>query len=167
MPPLPTTSLLAATSSSFSYCDSVRQPVPQTVNSEALLHAFFQATPSWIERLMRWRDRLVAPFGLKTAGPATRLPSHFQVGQRLGIFRVLQLTAHEAVLGEDDRHLDFRISLLWQDGELAVSTLVRPHNRAGRLYLACVLPWHHLISATVTRRMAARLSAPRPTEEST
>jgi hypothetical protein len=67
------------------------------------------------------------------------------------------LSPSEAILGQEDRHLDFRISLLVDQQRLTVSTLVRPHNMFGVLYLACILPFHHLIVFVTLRRMVRRL----------
>ncbi|MEJ8676420.1 DUF2867 domain-containing protein [Chromobacterium amazonense] len=81
--------------------------------------------------------------------------------QPLGIFGILYLGEHAVVLGQDDRHLDFRLVLQWQPGWLRIATLVRPHNLLGRGYLAWVTPWHHLIAGASGRRMAAALQSER------
>lgn len=152
---LPATSALAAEQEKYPYRDSNCHPVlHQTVSSDELLAAFLAAPPGWVDSLMLARDRIVGIFGLKTAGPRQVMPqAPFRVGQQLGVFRILHLAPGEAVLGEDDRHLDFRVSLLVDAGQLRVSTLVRPHNVFGWLYLAIVLPFHHLISSVMAGRM--------------
>jgi hypothetical protein len=62
------------------------------------------------------------------------------------------------VLGVDDRHLDFRASVLLRraDNRLAITTAVRCHNLLGRLYLASILPFHILVAADVLRRLRRR-----------
>lgn len=146
------------------WCDCDQQPLPGRVCSgEDLLSAFVQASPRWVDALLRWRDWLVAPLGLKVAAAplSTLMPGQrWTVGDRLGIFRLLHLDGREAVLGEDDRHLDFRLSLMHQDGMLRVVTLVRTHNLAGRVYLRLVTPFHHLIAGVMIRRMREHLLAP-------
>lgn len=160
---LPAASLLAADAAAYGWQDHKCQPLTGAAaatppDPSRLLTAFTHAAPGWVDGLMRLRDRVVAPLGLKTgAGDPFVLQGPLQPGVQVGVFRVLALGPHELVLGEDDRHLDFRLSLLWQPGALHVTTLVRPHNLAGRAYLALVSPWHHLIAAAMGRRMAQLL----------
>ena len=156
---LPATSALAEEQENYSYRDSNCRPLLRhDVNSNELIAAFLAAAPRWFDVLMLARDKIVGLFGLKTAAKGQGVPqAPFRVGQQLGIFRILHLTPGEAILGEDDRHLDFRISLLLDGERLRVSTLVRPHNVFGRLYLVIVLPFHHLISTVMIARMAKQL----------
>ena len=59
------------------------------------------------------------------------------------------------LLGEDDRHLDFRLSVLRQRGGTAdwvvVSTVVRFNNWLGRAYFLPVRPLHQLIVPAILR----------------
>jgi hypothetical protein len=153
---LPATSALAKEQEKYPYRDSDCRPlVRQDVSADQLIAAFLAAPPGWVDTLMLARDRIVGRCGLKTAGPRHAPPqAPFQVGQQLGVFRILHLAPREAILGEDDRHLDFRVSLMIDAGQLRVSTLVRPHNVFGWLYLTIVLPFHHLISTIMAGRMA-------------
>lgn len=162
---LPTTSALAEEQAKYPYRDSNCRPLQgQAVNADELIAAFLAAAPGWFDVLMRARDQIVGRCGLKTAGPRQAAPqAPFRVGQQLGIFRILHLAPGEAILGEDDRHLDFRISLMIDSGQLRVSTLVCPHNAFGWLYLAVVLPFHHLISAVMAGRMARLINDGAPT----
>ena len=152
---LPASSALAAEQEKYPYRDSNCRPVlHQAVRSDKLIAAFLAAPPGWIDTLMLARDRIVSRYGLKTAVQRQGVPQPpFRVGQQLGIFRILQLAPSEVILGEDDRHLDFRVSLHVDAGQLRVTTLVCPHNVFGWLYLAIVLPFHRLISRVMTRRM--------------
>jgi Protein of unknown function (DUF2867) len=101
------------------------------------------ALPGWAQHLLGLRNLLVRPFGLKTGtveGP---------------IFPTCHETADEIILGTDDRHLNFRIGVIRQDGRLYMSTWVHPHNLWGRAYLRLVLPFHILISRGAVARMAS------------
>jgi len=158
---LPTHSWLAAEQALYPFRDCHSSPLGTcSADGQALLRGFAQGSPPWVDALMRLRNRIVAPLRLKTGNPSQtpedKLPS---VGERLGVFRVLHIGPHETVLGEDDRHLDFRISLMAVDGELRVATLVRPHNVGGRLYLTLVLPFHYLISRRMTGQIARQLAS--------
>lgn len=156
---LPPTSALAPEQGRYPYRDSqVRRLRRTTADADDLIAAFLSAPPSWADTLMRLRDAAVGRFGLKTAGPRGEPPAPpYRPGQALGIFRIFHLAPGEVVLGEDDRHLDFRISLLASDNQLRVCTLVRPHNFFGLLYLGAVLPFHHAIAAVMAGRMARTL----------
>jgi hypothetical protein len=100
------------------------------------------ALPGWAMALLRLRNTLVRPLGLKTGTEGAP------------IFPVCHESADEIVLGTDDRHLDFRIGLIRQDGRLYMSTWVHPHNVWGRAYLRLVMPFHILMSRGAVARMA-------------
>ena len=132
-------------------------------SGEDLLRAFAGASPAWLDALMALRNRVVRHLGLKT-GPMPPAPPDpasldLRVGQSLGLFRILHTATGLAVIGEDDRHLDFRIVIQHSPGpegtgRLAVSTWVKPHNALGWGYLATVLPAHWVISKVMVRRVA-------------
>jgi hypothetical protein len=80
---------------------------------------------------------------------------------RVGVFRVYERTDDEVLLGEDDRHLDFRVSMLLQREGLeaprvVVATVVRYNGRLGRLYFAVVRPFHRRIVPAMLRRTLGR-----------
>jgi hypothetical protein len=82
-------------------------------------------------------------------------------GDRVGIFPVLAEAPGELLLGLDDRHLDFRISVrIVEDGGCplgVVSSLVQLNGTLGRAYFAVVKPFHQRIVPTMLRRAALRL----------
>lgn len=125
----------------FLDCYSVASPLPPREAAERGL-----ALPGWAAALLALRNRIVRPLGLKTEADAG-LPA-------LGLFPIRKDTPEEFVLGLDDRHLDFRITVFRQDERLYLSTWVHPHNAFGRLYLALVKPFHIAISRGAARRMA-------------
>ena len=104
--------------------------------------------PDWVRRLMHLRNKLVAPFGLKSGdvqnrdGENTKQPGP---DDRLGIFRVYSQTDNELIMGEDDKHLDFRISVYRDGKSLYLATWVHPHNIWGWSYLTLILPFHKAI----------------------
>jgi hypothetical protein len=104
--------------------------------------------PGWVVALLVVRNLVVAPFGLKTGnGIAPAAKADPRPGDVLSIFPVQAIGDDEAVLGEDDRHLDYRLSVmrLRAPARVVASTWVRPHNAMGRAYLAAVLPFHRMI----------------------
>lgn len=132
--------------------------------------------PRWIEALINLRNRLVAPFGLKTP-----VPARTGAADSIGRFPVISETPDRLVGGFDDKHLDFRVvvDVVTEAGERRVTatTLVLTHNLFGRVYLAIILPFHRIIARTMVRQVAGQafcdLKAPRamsslrPTNEDT
>lgn len=105
----------------------------------------FGRTPDWIKRMLAVRTALVAPFGLITGKEPTPRPI-----KRIGMLPILAQSDHQIVLGLDDRHLDFRVLIeIKEHGplrqEICVSTAVKTHNAAGRIYLAFVKPFHRIV----------------------
>lgn len=105
--------------------------------------------PAWGKALLGLRNALVRPFGLKTGA------AEGKVAEGSPIFPVCLETEDELVLGTDDKHLNFRIGLIRQDGRVYMSTWVHPHNRWGRTYLTAVMPFNILISRGAVARMAS------------
>jgi hypothetical protein len=110
--------------------------------------------PRWIDALLRLRNVLVAPFGLKTSGEGAPAP-----GGLIGLFPVVSETPERLVAGFDDYHLDFRI-VVDVDGNAAdrrvtSTTLVRTHNLLGRTYLALIMPFHRLVVRSMMRQIVA------------
>ena len=102
--------------------------------------------PAWIKALVAVRDAMVAPFGVKTSGEvrASRADN-----ERVDFFPVQWEGRDEIVLGADDRHLDFRLSLLRRlspTGTLLIATtVVHSHNALGFTYLNAIRPFHHFV----------------------
>lgn len=154
----PENSLVTELASAAHYEDTfvLRLPPGTFTDVDALAHACTKF-PAWVNQLMRLRNALVAPFGLKTGKglPPAAIPARFSAGDRAGIFRVLARSAEELLLGEDDRHLDFRFSLLLRESEACqevfATTTVHFHNVWGRLYFLFVAPVHRLIIPAMLR----------------
>ena len=99
--------------------------------------------PGWVSALMRLRNLLVRPFGLNTEVTSPN---------RVGYFPLVTRNDNEMILGIDDSHLDFRISILRQDGLVYFATWVRTKNRFGRFYLRLIMPFHVLIVRNAVAR---------------
>ena len=164
----PTDALVLTSLARIDYADAFRLALPHGAPEtiDGLLRATLLATPAWVSGLMSARDGVVRRLGLKTAEQPGPLPERFVLGQRLGIVRVLARDAREIVLGEDDRHLDFRASLLLEETSpraLVLTTVVLFHHPLGRAYFAPVAPVHRRIVPAMLRaagmRMASRTSA--------
>jgi Protein of unknown function (DUF2867) len=141
-------------------------------------------TPAWVNMAMTIRNKVVLAFGLKDLGTLPPLDpglptTAYRPGESIGIFKLLQNTPAEALLGDNDKHLDVVVSLhvgspLADEAHdanvvtkhpsntrvVTVSTVVHVHNRLGRLYMLPVTPAHRVIVPTMLRRLASLTSAP-------
>lgn len=108
--------------------------------------------PGWTKPLLMLRRALTAPFGLSQDGP--------EAVDKIGAFPVERETTQEIIAGFDDKHLEFRISVMQQDGRVSLATWVHPHNLAGRLYLKMILPFHILIARNAVARVAQASNPP-------
>ena len=110
----------------------------------------FDCWPLWIKRLLDLRNWMVSHFGLIHEAPhASSLGT---------MFPIISETPDKVVLGLDDRHLDFRIVIKHNqaDSSVSMTTLVKPHNVWGRIYLAIVKPFHRLVVPTMLSKAATR-----------
>jgi hypothetical protein len=112
---------------------------------------------------MRLRDALVGVIGLKKSSDAPAPPpenARLAPGDFVGFFRVLDRSDDEIVAGEDDRHLDFRVSFLLgrDDGgaHAIVTTVVKFHGALGRAYFLPVGPVHRRIVPAMLSRAITR-----------
>ena len=120
------------------YCDAFTKEVKisQAITPEMFLNMTFSTLPGWIAWLLWLRNKVVALFGLKIDG-------------RL-IDMAREQDEHEIVLGMDDKHLTFYVSLwcspvLDNSQNLKFTTLVKYNNRWGRIYFMIIRPFHTLI----------------------
>jgi len=138
---------------------AIRLPPGASHDPEVLARFMFANQPAWIGMLMRVRDAIVTAFGLKTGKHLATLATSARL-ERVGIFKIYSRNETEIVVGEDDSHLDFRVSVLCANAELTVSTVVHCHNRLGRIYLLLIAPFHRLVVKASLRR-AATIGWPR------
>lgn len=115
--------------------------------------------PAWQKALIALRDLMVTPFGLKTSGMVRESRDS---SERVEFFPVQWEGGDEIVLGADDRHLDFRLSLLRRSSRtgtsLTATTVVHSHNALGFIYLNAIRPFHHLVvRANLARCAQAQL----------
>jgi hypothetical protein len=157
-------------------------PVPASALLAALLEGFLRNPPTGVARLMRLRNALVKPIGLRTSPlgcPVSSLlgdaPLRFA-----GRYPVLDARVDaadryaEVVLGADDKHLRFRSCVgveVLPGGSVRFSlgTRVRHRNLFGALYMRAIDRTHRRYIAPTMLRMAvadvagapATIAAPR------
>lgn len=128
-------------------------PSSASLNTLALARSALERQAPWVERLMKLRDAIVSMFGLKTAS-ALRADAGAGRTPRIGIFRIYETLHDEVVLGEDDKHLDFRLSIQRSAGQLRAVTVVHCHNRLGRSYIRLIAPFHRMVVKSALKRAA-------------
>ena len=101
--------------------------------------------PPWTRFLLLIRRIVTTPFGLDNDGP--------EAADRVGIFPVESETPRELIAGFDDKHLNFRVSVLSSDGTISLATWVAPHNIGGRAYLKAIMPFHVAIARDALARV--------------
>ncbi|GAA0766723.1 DUF2867 domain-containing protein [Ideonella azotifigens] len=160
--PVPTDSRIGSFYANPYLADAFAVALPANVvrDPELLARFVFGHQPGWINQLMGVRDAMVSVFGLKTAKAlSTAGPS--PATNRVGLFKIYERHASEIILGENDKHLDFRASVMCRPaaaGEpgptLVMSTVVCCHNRLGRSYIGLIRPFHRLVVQASLRRAA-------------
>jgi len=100
--------------------------------------------PGWVEALFKLRNALVGVFGLKTDKQAP--------GQET-FFTLIENREDEIIMGEDDKHLNFRASILKNasEGTISLTTLVHFNNVWGKVYFLPVKPFHKIIMKVLLR----------------
>lgn len=131
--------------------DAYRAPLARTEASITdIFIAVFAHHPLWMKWVLMARNRFVSWFGLEAASEAEM--RHFEVkasytpGEKIGVWPIYRLADTELVAGRDNRHLDFRLSVLKlvedEASSVVVSTACVVHNVWGKLYLCLVIPFH-------------------------
>jgi len=169
---LPTKSILNSNDKKYDYVDSFQGVLTDNENrftSVDIGKAFFSSGPKWVGKLFSLRNKIVSIFGLKTSGNIDDRKNQIdnfkcEEGEQLGLFKVFKRTENEVILGEDDKHLNFRVSLFVeqqlnnpQKKDLTISTTVEFNNWFGRLYFLPVRPFHKLIVPSMLKGIIKEL----------
>ena len=131
--------------------DSYRAPLlSANASVTEIFLAIFAHHPRWMKLALILRNRMASLCGLDA--PTTsellhlEIKSCYGIGDKIGVWPIFALTENELVAGRDNKHLDFRLSVLKEatgiDGSVVVSTVCTVHNWFGRIYLFFVVPFH-------------------------
>jgi len=124
----------------FLDCYSVSSNLPARAAAEIIV-----TFPGWVRGLQLIRTVVTLPFGLSQVGPAA--------DDKIGPFPVELNANTEVIAGFNDKHLEFRVSVMSQDGQVSLATWVHPHNLGGRIYLAAIMPFHILVVRNALARV--------------
>lgn len=150
---VPATTLLAAALPRVDWSDAyavqARPGLP--LDPQVWADAIFRNPGPATKGLLGLRNALVGLVGIDRGGDES--------------FDTVASTTNEVLLGTDERHLDFRASVLREPDRVVLSTVVRVHNARGRAYSAVVRLLHPAIVRSMLARAARRLAAAGPAGE--
>lgn len=170
---IPINSNLSKTLTNINFADNYECVIYDKNNAitiEQIGKYFFMSGPKWIDALFNMRNKLAKNIGLKI--PAGTKPTNdainnfkFQIGDQYGLFKVFDKNEHEIILGEDDKHLNFRVSLFLEtidnttfQKKLSITTAVMIHNKFGQFYLSAIKPFHKIIVTSMLNNMKKAIS---------
>lgn len=148
--------------------DAYRAPLSRAdLGITDIFLGIFAHHPPWMKRLLIARNTVASLAGLEAPTAAeirhVDIKQRYAVGDKIGVWPIFALSDNEIIAGRDNKHLDFRVSVLkTADGDAAsvvISTLCMVHNLAGKLYLFFVVPFHRygvhklLANAIAARRL--------------
>jgi hypothetical protein len=146
--------------------DSFRASLSRTgLGVTDIFLAIFAHHPLWMKLLLIVRNWIASLAGLSAPTVSEILhpdvKDRYVVGEKIGVWPIFSLSAEEVVAGRDNKHLDFRVSVLkLPDGEgssVVVSTVCAIHNHFGKLYLFFVVPFHRYgVRKLMANALAAR-----------
>ena len=143
------------------YKDCYSFTIPNNNNTiQELYISIFSSSPKWVDNMMGLRNRIVRVFGLKTEMKRNE-KSNFQVGEKVGIFNIFDIQENEIIAGEDDKHLNFRVSVyrkIESNTNVYIATAVHYNNRFGRFYMTIVKPFHRIVVKSLLKKAYKKLS---------
>jgi hypothetical protein len=146
--------------------DSWRAPLARLdLGIVDLFFALFGHTPRWMKLLLIARNAAARLMGLEAPTvdeimrPSVRKEYH--VGDKIGPWPIFFIAENEIVAGRDNKHLDFRLSVLKaREGDVVsviVSTICTVHNVFGKIYLFFIIPFHRAgVRSLISNAVAAK-----------
>jgi hypothetical protein len=145
--------------------DSYRTPLTRAQASVIeIFFGVFGHHPLWMKSILIARNRVASLCGLDAPTSSEimkpEIKGNYEVGDKIGPWPIFSLTQSELVAGRDNKHLDFRLSVLKEpNGEAmsaVISTVCTTHNAFGRIYLFFIVPFHKWgVRRLISRAVAA------------
>jgi len=151
---IPENSIVANGFDRIDYFDTYRIVRSTGDSAEEIAAQIFELNlPNWVKWLMYIRDSIVWIFGLKTGREMMR-------EEQKANFPVIEQNENEIVSGENDKHLDFRVSVLIdrENSFIYLTTIVHFNNFWGKMYFLPVKPFHKMIIKSILRKNASVMS---------
>lgn len=152
---LPEETLIIKNLSSVDYYDSYMITKKNEDSIEKITEKVL-SLPDWINIALRIRYYLVViPFGL-TTGRFDDITKSSEVSSEP--VPIIEKNENEIVMGSDDKHLYFRISVMKKEveqrTEIYLNTIVKFNNIWGRIYFLPVRLGHKLVVRSLLGRLA-------------
>jgi Protein of unknown function (DUF2867) len=131
--------------------DAYRAPLSHARASPVdVFLAVFGHHPRWMKVTLVLRNWLASCLGLEVSTTAEimrpKIKARYKVGEKIGPWPIFHLSETELVAGRDNKHLDFRLSVLKEASggsfSAVVSTVCTTHNAFGKVYLHLIIPFH-------------------------
>jgi hypothetical protein len=119
--------------------------------------------PYWVKALLDIRYFLIVkPFGLQTGmkkqGHSVKNQDGHLYQNNFGEVSIINRNENEIVMGDDDKHLYYRISILKRNtgklSEIYLTTIVKFNNNWGKVYFAFIKPFHKMVVKSMLRNLA-------------
>jgi hypothetical protein len=146
--------------------DSYRAPLTREgLGIVEVFLALFGHTPLWMKLLLIVRNAAARLVGLEvpTVGEIMKptVRSKYSVGEKIGPWPIFFIGDNEIVAGRNNKHMDFRLSVLKaMDGDstsVVVSTICTVHNVFGKIYLFFIIPFHrHGVRSLMSNAVVAK-----------
>ena len=146
--------------------DSYRAPLSHgELGIVDIFYGIFAHHPLWMKLLLIVRNKVAVVAGVDAPTASEILHPEIKdshsVGEKIGVWPIFSLSENEIVAGRNNKHMDFRLSVLKvPDGNrtsVVVSTICTVHNLSGKLYLFFVVPFHRYgVRKLMANALAAR-----------
>ncbi len=146
--------------------DSWRAPLARPdLGIVDLFFALFGHTPLWMKFLLIVRNAAARLTGLEAPTVAEimrpTIRKEYRVGDKIGPWPIFFIANDEIVAGRNNKHLDFRVSVLkLKEGattDVVVSTICTVHNVFGKIYLFFIVPFHRAgVRSLMSNAVAAK-----------
>jgi hypothetical protein len=146
--------------------DSWRAPLARPdLGIVDLFFALFGHTPRWMKLLLIARNAAARLMGLEapTVNEIMRpeVRKEYHLGEKIGPWPIFFIADNEIIAGRNNKHLDFRLSVLKaREGaaaDIVVSTICTVHNLFGKIYLFFIVPFHRAgVRSLISNAVAAK-----------
>jgi len=146
--------------------DSYRAPLSRTeLGIVDIFFGIFAHHPLWMKLLLIVRNKVASLAGLDAPTASeilhVEMKNRYAVGEKIGVWPIFSLSDDEIVAGRNNKHMDFRLSVLKMPGadgtSVVVTTICTVHNLSGKLYLFLVVPFHRYgVRKLMANALAAR-----------
>jgi Protein of unknown function (DUF2867) len=148
--------------------DSYRAPLTRPeLGIVDVFFAVFGHTPLWMKLLLIVRNAAAGLSGLEVPSVGEIMKPEvrdtYRAGEKIGPWPIFFICDKEIIAGRNNKHMDFRLSVLKEmSGDamsVVVSTICATHNVFGKIYLFFIIPFHRggvqslMSRAVVTKRI--------------